>query len=101
MPNGRGGSAWFARHQKDYGAGRSHKVGLAEIEGRIIVNHNGTNFEDCLRLAIMLDEADPRDHLDELLFDYRDSRWPSTKLKMIYRDKVLGLTAHSPYAVSH
>lgn len=64
---------------------------------RTLINSHGLEFEDCYRRAVMLGEMPDERDLN-LLFDFRDTRYPSMRLKFIYRDNVLGLR-RSPFAV--
>jgi hypothetical protein len=74
-----------------------HDYRIPEKGIRAFVSPRGTNFEDCLRLAVMLDQDGPRDPWRNLLFDYRDTRFASIQLRDLLRLKILGLTK-SPYA---
>jgi hypothetical protein len=64
------------------------------------VGRRGVKFEDCWRLAVMLDDLDPRDKLEHLMFDFGNNRISSTQLAEHFRDKVLSF-GNSLYSVWH
>lgn len=82
-PTAKSYSAWRARRlKKNPGPQRA----MAEL-ARVLCPPIGSQFEDCWRRAVMVDEVDPR--LQHLLFDFDDVR-SSTSRKERMRDIVLG-----------